>query len=106
MDYCLKFESKAAADAVLFTQVPTAWDNSGEEPVATEFYAQPNFQNIDVIGVIHKPTGEMLSGVDGVYPEMAPIPGWHVNVRLVSGEDGSALEPFAVTPTSPVRVWA
>jgi len=63
-----------------------------------------NFANIDTIGVIYKPTGEMLQGEDGEYPEMAPIAGWHVNVRLV-GEDGTALLPYAVTPTTPVRVF-
>jgi hypothetical protein len=36
---------------------------------------------------------------------MAPIEGWHVNVRLID-EDADALEPFAVTPTNPRRVWA
>ena len=65
---------------------------------------KPNFQNIDTIGTIYEPTGEMLMGEDGEYPEMAPIEGWHVNVRL-AGEDGSSLEPYAVTPTQPVRVW-
>jgi hypothetical protein len=48
----------------------------------------------------------MLQGEDGEYPEMAPIEGWHVNIRLVDGEDADALAPFAVTPTNPRRVWA
>lgn len=106
MDYCLKFTDEAAAKAVLFTQEPTAWDNSGEEPVATEWQDKPNYRNIDIIGVIYKPTGEMLSGEDGQYPEMAPVDGWHVNVRMTADEDGSALEPFVVSPATPIRVWA
>ena len=105
MDYYLQFESEAAANAVLFTQEPTEWDNSGDEPVATAWEPRPNFANIDTIGVIYKPTGEMLQGEDGPYPAMAPIEGWHVNVRLVGDEDASALESYEVTPVTPMRVW-
>ena len=88
MDFYLKFPDEATARAVLF---------DGEDPL---------FRNIDTVGVIHKPTGEMLDTDEGPMPVMQAIPGWHVNVRLVDGEDGAALEPFAVTPTTPSRVWA
>jgi len=104
-DLYLSFPSEGAAKAVLFTPVPTAWDNSGEEPVATAWYYQPNYRNIDTIGIIYKPTGETLLGEDGEYPEMAPIEGWHVNVRLLDDEDGTPLEPFKVEPSTPMRVW-
>ena len=72
--------------------------------VTAEAYVTPNYANIDTIGIIYKPTGEMLQGEDGPYPAMAPIEGWHVNVRLV-GEDADALAPFVVEPKTPVRVW-
>lgn len=63
--------------------------------------------SIDVIGVIYKPTGEMLLGEDGEYPAMAPLDGWHVNLRGTFTEDQLAeLEAFKVEPTNPVRVWA
>jgi hypothetical protein len=101
-DLYLAFTDEAAANAVLFTQVPTEFDEEGN---ATAWEPRPNYRNIDTIGVIYKPTGEMLQGEDGEYPEMAPIEGWHVNVRLAGGEDGEALEPFVVQPKSPVRVW-
>ena len=101
-DLFLKFESEAQANSVLYTQVPTAFAESGE---AIEHESRPNHRNIDTIGIIYKPTGEMLQGEDGPYPEMAPIEGWHVNVRLADGEDGAALELFAVTPEQPIRVW-
>jgi hypothetical protein len=101
-DLFLKFESEAQANSVLYTQVPTAFAESGE---AIEHESRPNHRNIDTIGIIYKPTGEMLQGEDGEYPEMAPIDGWHVNVRLADGEDGAALELFAVTPEQPIRVW-
>ena len=103
-DLYLAFTDEAAANAVLFTQEPTEWDNSGDEPVATAWEPRPNFANIDTIGVIYKPTGEMLQGEDGPYPAMAPIEGWHVNVRLV-GEDAAALEQYQVNPSTPMRVW-
>ena len=35
---------------------------------------------------------------------MTALPGWHVNVRVV-GEDDTALQAFAITPATPMRVW-
>jgi hypothetical protein len=115
-DKYLAFASESEANNVLYTLEPTEWDNTGEEPVPTAWEPRPNYRNIDTIGIIYKPTGEMLQGEesqsdgdaaggDGEYPEMAPIEGWHVNVRLVDGEDADALEPFVVQPKTPVRVW-
>jgi hypothetical protein len=52
---------------------------------------KPNYANIDIIGVIYK--------------DEQAIPGWHVNVRIV-GEDTEPLQVFAVTPATPMRVWA
>lgn len=64
---------------------------------------QPNYPNIDMIGIIHKPTGVMLQTEEGESPEMKPIDGWHVNVR--STEPCPELEAYAVVPAAPVRVW-
>jgi len=83
MDYYLAFPDEAAAIKVLY----------GAED-------KPNYANIDTIGVIYKPTG----GTDDE-PVMAPIKGWHVNVRLLAGEDDKPLQSFAVTPATPTRVW-
>jgi hypothetical protein len=83
MDYYLSFPDEAAAIKVLY----------GAEDV-------PNFANIDTIGVIYKRTG----GTDDE-PVMTAILGWHVNLRVVD-EDDKALQPFAVTPVTPMRVWA
>ena len=82
-DYTLKFPDEATATAVLEPFIQT--------------------HAIDVIGVIYKPTGEMLLGEDGEYPAMAPQEGWYVNVR---GPDASDLEPYIVVVKTPVRVWA
>lgn len=65
---------------------------------------------IDIVGVIHEPTGNILTDAEGnQYPETAPIDGWHINIRL-SGDarraDVEALDAlYGVTPNSPSRVW-
>ena len=89
-DYFLRFADEAEANGVLF-------EGDGEERRA-------KYTAIDVIGTIYKPTGNMIDTDEGEAPEMAPIDGWHVNVRHM----GEALElaPFQVYPATPVRMWA
>lgn len=90
-DYFLRFADQAEADAILFTAHPEVVNEDGQ--VTAEAYVSPNFQNIDVIGVI----------VDGDQP----LAGWHVNVRIVVDvEDPASLVPFMVFPAHPRRVWA
>ena len=65
---------------------------------------------IDVVGVIHEPTGVTLTDSEGIeYPEVAAVDGWHVNVRLVGDamrETVEALDAtYGVTPDSPARIW-
>ena len=60
---------------------------------------------IDEIGVIYLPTGEMVSSEDGDEPVMEPIDGWHVNVRTTSSNVADALRRLEVTPDNPARVW-
>lgn len=86
-DWHLKFTDADEATAVLF---------DGE---------QPRYTAIDQIGVIYKPTGKMLA-VKGEEPvqEMAPIEGWHVNVRHAGV--ASELDAYSVNPKTPVRAWA
>ena len=65
---------------------------------------------IDVVGTLQEPTGTMLTDDEGnEYPEMAPMAGWHVNIRLVGDavrETVEALdETHGVTPEQPMRVW-
>jgi len=79
--------------------------------------------SIDVIGVMHEPTGNMLTDDDGnEYPEMAAVDGWHVNVKInraipnKDAEDPEAVDTLrdiiealdasnGVTPNSPSRGW-
>ena len=104
-DYYLKFANEAEARAVLYRKegVVEADPENGIE--AQEGYEVSNFANIDHIGTIWKPTGKMLQTEEGEVPEMAPLPGYHVNVRVVD-EDASALEAYQVFPDNPVRGWA
>lgn len=91
-DYFLRFVDETEANGVLF-------EGDGEERRA-------NYTAVDVIGTIYKPTGKVLTTNEGSVDEMAPIPGWHVNVRHI----GEALElgKYKVDPTpkTPVRMWA
>ena len=87
-DMFLKFADQAEADAVLF---------EGEE-------RRPKYAAVDVIGVIYKPTGKMLTTDEGEVPEMAPIDGWHVNVRHTS--EAPELDAYKVEVATPARMWA
>jgi hypothetical protein len=97
LDYFLKFEDETLADAVLFDMV-----HDGEG-----YTKQPRYAAIDVIGTIYEPTGQMLPASDDsgdAVPEMAAIPGWHVNVRHTS--EAPELEQYRVHPATPHRMWA
>jgi hypothetical protein len=66
---------------------------------------------MDIVGTIYKPTGNMLTDIEGhEYPEMAPIDGWHINIRLGSEKrraDVEALSAYFVDPepATPERIW-
>jgi hypothetical protein len=59
---------------------------------------------LDVIGTIYKPTGKMLQSDEGEFPEMAPLPGYHANVRIVG--EAPELEAYRVHPKQAARMWA
>lgn len=85
-DYFLKFPDQATAEGLLFV--------AGEDDVLRPVYAA-----VDVIGTIYKPTGNVVDGE----PEMAPLDGWHVNVR--HNMPSSELAPYQVFPDTPKRTW-
>ena len=99
-DLYLKFADEAEANSVLYTVHPETVDEDGV--TVSEEYTTPNYQNIDVLGTLYE--AQVITDPENPPP---PIPedGWHVNVRVVEGEDAEALEPFAVFPTLPRRVW-
>ena len=63
--------------------------------------------NLDVIGLIYKPTGLMITSEDGMkYPEMSTLEGWHANLKDdLTPEQETAL-PLITTPNAPYRKWA
>ena len=97
-DFMLRFADAAEADAVLFDEQTNVQDD------IVETVKVPKYAAIDVIGIIYKPTGKMLTTDEGEVPEMAPVEGWHVNVRHTA--DAPELEAYRVFPQSPVRGWA
>jgi hypothetical protein len=108
-DYYLKFTDESQANSVLYTKVPTAWSEAvsiDEPPVATEWMDKPNYDNIDVIGAIYRPTGEytFVEGSEESVPVMADVGGYHVNIRnyTVAPE----LDAYVVVPTNLYRTWA
>jgi hypothetical protein len=57
----------------------------------------------NVIGIINKPTGNMLTDAEGFeYEETAPIQGWHVNTT----QEVAEWSQYKVEPSTPMRVYA
>ncbi len=109
-DLCLKFTDEAQAKSILFREeAPVAQpvvlneDGTPVEQEATATVLVPKFRNVDVIGPIFRPTGEV--DADGV-PVLADVGGWHVNVLALDDENTAELEPFVVAPANRQRVWA
>ena len=98
IDFMLRFADAQEADSVLFDE-QTNVDGDVVETVKV-----PKYAAIDVIGTIYKPTGEMITTDEGEVPEMAPVDGWHANVRHTA--EAPELEAYRVFPQSPVRGWA
>ena len=95
--------------------VTTSVDEETGETVETpdgDAYLVMHSQNhsFDVVGLIHEPTGTMLTDAEGMeYPEMAPIPGWHVNLRIRGDymrDEAEAIDAVSgVEPSTPHRTW-
>ena len=99
-DFYLKLVSEASVPSVL----SAFYNEEGEFVSNTADYA------IDVVGVLHEPTGVTITNDEGMeYPEMAALDGWHVNIRLSSDTMRDAVEALdvshGVTPDAPKRVW-
>ena len=98
-DLYLKFASEDEAQSVLYTAVAPLTDEDGN--TTTEGYMKPHYANIDTIGVIYEPVP--VDAPEDYFP--VPKDGWHVNVRLMDGEDAAALEPYLIYPKQPIRIW-
>ena len=119
-DFFLKLASEADMPTVLAAfyrqDYTTIVDpETGEESTQIEGdpYLVPYAPDygIDVVGIIYKPTGNMLTDAEGFeYPETAPVDGWHINIRLAGDNrraDVEALSAYFVDPepATPARVW-
>lgn len=108
-DLFLRFADADAANAALLaagllTETQALLDADGNilQPAG---YAPVN-ATIDTIGIIYKPTGNTIATDMGEQPEMAPLDGWHVNVRLAGEQETpDSLVASQVFPANPVRVW-
>ena len=118
-DFYIKLTSEADMPTVLapFYRQDTETlvdDETGEETVvnAGDTYMVMHTADyaIDIVGVISKPTGNILTDADGnEYPEQAPIDGWHINIRLLNDTFREVTEAIDLTngesPVTPSRVW-
>ena len=102
-DFYLKFDSEEQARSVLY-RIEGAVEADPENNVeAKEGYEVPNFMNIDIIGTITE--GGEYNEEGEVVVEPTALPGYHVTVRVMPGEDASVLQEFAIHPATPMRVW-
>lgn len=115
MDYYLKTQSEsdlwlALESAGLAKKVYSEFDEEGN-PVGDFEWQREGGYDLDIIGTIFKPTGKMLQGEDGPYPEMAALDGFHANLRSHADRlpkaQSDLLAPIIIDkPNSPVRVFA
>lgn len=119
VDFFLKLASEAdmpTAFADFYKQdyVTVVDEETGEETQTPDgepyLVTHSHDYAIDVVGVIHEPTGSMLTDAEGnEYAETAPVDGWHVNVRLVGDAVRESVEAidavYGVVPNSPSRVF-
>jgi hypothetical protein len=98
------FYIKLTNEAVMPTVLSQFYNEEGEFVSNTADYA------IDVIGTIFEATGVTLTDVNGMdYPEMSPVAGWHLNIRLIKDTHRGYVEALAashgVVVNSPIREW-
>jgi hypothetical protein len=81
-------------------------DNVEWEPTGKFSWVKKGEYDLDIIGVIYKPT----EAVDAEgNPVMEQLDGYHANIRKWDGdftEEQLAALPLIVPPNKPVRIWA
>jgi hypothetical protein len=99
-DYYLKTNNEQELWDCLVALDLAFWSNE-----FSKFY--PKDINLDIIGTIHKPTGNMIINIDGFsMPETQELPGYHANIRGSLTEEQQAQLPLIAAPATPHRVWA
>ena len=118
-DFYIKLASKADMPTVLapfyHQDTETLVDGeTGEETVINVgdpyMVMQTADYAIDIVGIIRKPTGNILTDAEGnEYREQAPLDGWHINIRLLNDTFREVTEAIDLTngasPVTPSRVW-
>jgi hypothetical protein len=104
LDYYLKFSSQEEAFAALKDAGYTFADEEGKEFIisATHQYC------VDEVGTIYKggkwepnESGEMIT-----IEEPVKLDGWHINVRILSGDIAETLKDFVIdNPKTPYRIF-
>jgi hypothetical protein len=101
-DFYLKFADEVQAKSVLYRIEGAIEADSETGTEAKAGYEVGNYANIDVIGVMYEL--QAITDTENLSEPIA-LDGWHVNVRVVAGEDDTPLLPYSVIPTQPRRVW-
>ena len=118
-DFYFSFTDEAAAATALqpfYSQpVITSVDEETGETVETPdgdpyLVMHSHNHSFDIVGLIHEPTGTMLTDDEGMeYPEMSPVDGWHVNLRIrgdyMRAEAEAIDAEYGVEPATPHRTW-
>jgi len=118
-DFYFSFPDEATAEAALqpfyHQPVTASVDEETGETVYTlsgdPFLVMNSLgHSFDIVGVIQRPTGSTIIDAQGAeYPEMAPIPGWHVNLRIrgqFMQDEAEFIDAFyGVDPVNPYRQW-
>lgn len=103
MDYYLKTETEESLEAVLVEAGIARVDENGM------FTIDPAYALVK-IGQIFVETGETLTSDSGfTYPEMAPIEGYHANLRagrLLEEQEQKLSSIVIPAPATPKFVWA
>jgi hypothetical protein len=98
-NYYLKFKDQQDLESSLI--------NVGLAEIINNTLTTKDGIELDVIGIINKPTGVMLTTNDGFeYPEMLPVDGYHANLIGELTKEQQKLLPLVSAPKNPIRVWA
>ena len=103
-DYFIKLDSEAGLTTTLYEFCEV--DEEGNR----ELIMHSRDHCFDIVGVIHKPSGQTLVDSEGnEYPEMVAVDGYHVNLRLLSEKYREAADAVdsshGTNPATPHRVW-
>jgi hypothetical protein len=94
----------ALEGAGLYKKVYSEFDEEGN-PVGDFEWSKVGEYDLDIIGVIYKPTGETGEDENGEYEIVEPIDGYHANIRGITEEQAAQL-PQITAPDTPYRIWA